>query len=148
MRLRGELERIGVGIEQAQSAGAVVVVRRQPGGVVAKTFRIDGWRLGLKLSRELADVVEGEEIARQPIGFLARQAEQAGDAVADAAIARQQHLAHCGHVEGVIRQRMPSGPASGVARPGLSPEAQYVRHVPMVSQWPRSGSTHCFNVHS
>ena len=105
----GESERLGVDVEQAQSTGAMVVVCRHTGRIVAEAIGVYVRRLRLELSGELADVVLSKEIANQRISFLARKTEQAGEPLAEPAITCQQRLADRGHVEGVIRKRMPSG---------------------------------------
>ena len=126
----GEPERFGADVEQAQSAGTVVVVRSETGGIVAEALRIVARSLGLKLPGELADVVQGKEVANQRIRGLAWQPEQAGEALAESTFARQQHLANRGYIEGVVRQRMPPGSALGIGRLGLSPETEHVHRAP------------------
>ena len=127
-----ESERLCVDVEQAQSTGAVVVVCRHAGRVVAEAIGVYARRLGLELSGELADVVLSKEIANQRISFLARKTEQAGETLAEPAVTCQQRLTDRGHVEGVIRKRMPLGSAVRVRRLSLSPE---IKDVHRASWW-------------
>ena len=122
----GELERLGGEFEQAQTTGAVIVVGCQARRIIIEAIGIVIRRLGLKLLGELSDVVQSQEVADQRISVFARQAEQTGEALAVPAFARHQHLADRGHVEGVVRERVPPRSALRVGRLCLSPETEHV----------------------
>ena len=108
----------------------MVIVRSETGGIVAEALRIVARSLGLKLPGELADVVQGKEVANQRNRVFAGQTQQPREAFAESTFARQQHLANRGYIEGVVRQRMPPGSALGIGRLGLSPETEHVHCAP------------------
>ena len=106
-----------------------VIAGCQPGGIIIEAIRVMDRRLGLKLPGELADVVQGKEVEDQQASVLAWQAEQTGEAIAESAIACQQHLADGGYIERMIWERMEFRSSNRVTRLRLSPESEYVHGV-------------------
>ena len=118
-----QLECAGVGVEQTQAPGAVVVLVREARRVVPEAVRVELRRLRLELFCELSDVMQAEEVANQWDRLITRETQQTTHARTESAVLRQQNLADSGHIQAVKRGRMPARTvrASGAS---LAPEPE------------------------
>ena len=125
-RLRQPEETV-VAVEQAQTAGAMVVANRDPVRIVRKAAGIEVRRLRLKAPGEFADVMESEQVEDDRRRLVPRQAEQTAQAPGEPGVLRKQSVAHRSDIETMQDQRVPLRTAVGMEGARLAPEPEDIQ---------------------